>query len=148
MYVTTADDEGKDAMRDADTQNTAQMCTGGGRGCSRAAGGGLGSAPRAVAALRLAPLRPARPQGEESPGRFPSRTLSLKDEEGWDYLSLQNPIQWSKEWGPPQPSAAASRRYASGKSTASISLRNNASMSRAAASDRTKRALMIGSSVR
>src|SRR5579862_4540436 len=102
MYVTTADDEGKDAMRDADTQNTAQMCTGGGRGCSRAAGGGLGSAPRAVAALRLAPLRPARPQGEESPGRFPSRTLSLKDEEGWDYLSLQNPIQWSKEWGPPQ----------------------------------------------
>jgi putative transposase len=35
-----------------------------GRGSCRAHGGGLGSAPRPVAALQAAPLRPARPRGE------------------------------------------------------------------------------------
>jgi putative transposase len=40
-----------------------------GRGSCRAHGDGLGSAPRPVAALQAAALRPARPHGEEITGR-------------------------------------------------------------------------------
>jgi hypothetical protein len=36
-----------------------------------------------------------------SPREISSRTSSLKDEGEMAYLSLQKPIPWSKEWGPP-----------------------------------------------